>query len=303
MTNSPSNSARNKRATTPRRVRYGIKLKNKQPIEPTTWPALQLQHWLEHHLDDAARDAGYEYARLGQTVSLAIEPGAAAAVVQGRAPKPYETRLKFRALEDDEWNRAIDALAAEALVAVKIQQGAWPEGMEASFEALGLPLIGDGPETSCSCSDERLCKHVAAVAFLLIERLEADPLVLLTLHGMEPSRILERLVHSRAMQVSGTVSAHGGMSLDRRTTDAPALDDALTDFWRPGPELAAVNEAAPPHHASHALLRRLGPSPLPGRFPLVGLLASVYDAVSEEVAALRDSAADQSPDAPSEQDA
>jgi hypothetical protein len=30
----------------------------------------------------------------------------------------------------------------------------------------------------------------------------------------------------------------------------------------------------------HALLRRLGPSPMNGRFPLVGLLASVYDTVA-----------------------
>jgi hypothetical protein len=46
----------------------------------------------------------------------------------------------------------------------------------------------------------------------------------------------------------------------------------------------------PPQHAPHALLRRLGPSPLPGRFPLVGLLASVYDTVAEEAIRLRDRA-------------
>jgi hypothetical protein len=33
-------------------------------------------------------------------------------------------------------------------------------------------------------------------------------------------------------------------------------------------------------YAPHALLRRLGSAPLEGRFPLVGLLASIYDSVA-----------------------
>ena len=46
----------------------------------------------------------------------------------------------------------------------------------------------------------------------------------------------------------------------------------------------------PAVHAPHALLRRLGPSPLRGRFPLVGLLASVYDTVAQRALSLRDRA-------------
>ena len=34
----------------------------------------------------------------------------------------------------------------------------------------------------------------------------------------------------------------------------------------------------------------MGPSPLQGRFPLVGLLASVYDTVAERAVRLRDHA-------------
>jgi len=40
--------------------------------------------------------------------------------------------------------------------------------------------------------------------------------------------------------------------------------------------------------APHALLRRRGPTPLQGKFPLVGLLASIYDSIAEHGRKLRD---------------
>jgi hypothetical protein len=40
--------------------------------------------------------------------------------------------------------------------------------------------------------------------------------------------------------------------------------------------------------APHALLRRLGQSPLQGKFPLVGLLASIYDSIAEDGRKLRE---------------
>jgi hypothetical protein len=40
--------------------------------------------------------------------------------------------------------------------------------------------------------------------------------------------------------------------------------------------------------AAHALLRRLGQSPLQGKFPLVGLLASIYDSMAARGRELRE---------------
>ena len=71
---------------------------------------------------------------------------------------------------------------------------------------------------------------------------------------------------------------------------AASLESSVEDFWRPGPQMAALRREPPAEYAAHALLRRLGPSPLPGKFPLVGLLASIYDAVSDDALRLRDHA-------------
>jgi hypothetical protein len=72
--------------------------------------------------------------------------------------------------------------------------------------------------------------------------------------------------------------------------EAPALESCLGEFWRPPPGASAGQQPPPPQHVSHALLRRLGPSPLQGKFPLVGLLASIYDSVAAYAVKLRDQA-------------
>jgi hypothetical protein len=56
----------------------------------------------------------------------------------------------------------------------------------------------------------------------------------------------------------------------------------LERFWEAGPELAQIDTPMGEPEVSHVLLRRLGPSPFTeSRFPLVGLLATCYEVVSE----------------------
>ena len=52
-------------------------------------------------------------------------------------------------------------------------------------------------------------------------------------------------------------------------------------------KLADFEQLAAQQHVPHALLRRLGSSPLGGKFPLVGLLASVQDSLRAKAIELR----------------
>jgi hypothetical protein len=70
--------------------------------------------------------------------------------------------------------------------------------------------------------------------------------------------------------------------------EPPPLELCLDDFWRSGPRLAELEAKPPPQHVPHALLRRLGPSPMNGKFPMVGLLASIYDTIAESARKLRE---------------
>ena len=69
--------------------------------------------------------------------------------------------------------------------------------------------------------------------------------------------------------------------------EALPLERCLDSFWRPGRQIDEMPSETEPF-APHALLRRLGPSPLQGKFPLVGLLASIYDSIAENGRKLRD---------------
>jgi hypothetical protein len=92
------------------------------------------------------------------------------------------------------------------------------------------------------------------------------------------------------IQSRGVAAAHADPLIPQTQVEPPLLEACLEEFWRSPPSMKGVQEIPPPQHVSHALLRRLGPSPLDGKFPLVGLLASIYDSVAQYAVQLRDQA-------------
>jgi uncharacterized Zn finger protein len=280
-----------RKPTAPRRVRSGVKLRAGGD-GAETWVGRQWVALLEALIPTKVRLAGLDYARRGQTVSLELRAGAIEARVQGRAARPYVTSWRVPVFDDEQWRQLIEAMAAEALYAAKLLARELPETVDT------LPGPGDRrlvprPEEiafSCDCARGGGCKHAAAIGYLAAERLDADPLQIFELRGMAVSRLLERLGAVRARQTR-SVAAHAEPLQPHavRTATRP-LESCIDAFWRPGPQLEELQRMPPPHHAPHALLRRLGPSPLPGRFPLVGLLASVYDTVAQQAIRLRDRA-------------
>ncbi len=279
------------RPVSPRRVRSGLKVRGGDVETPRNWVA---GRWLELHeqmIPTAARVEGLEYARSGQITTLRLASGGAVGQVQGRAAAPYEIRWRIPAFADQQWQGVFEAMAGEAFYSAKLLAHEVPEALEAVMEPLGLRLVPaiDEVEIECTCRTGAPCKHAAAVAYLVAERLGDDPLVAFALRGMPSDRVLDRLGTARARRTTGDAVAHPEPIPPAGRLPRP-LQDCLDSFWRPGPELAHLQRMPPPHHAPHALLRRLGPSPLPGRFPLVGLLASVYDTVAEHAVRLRDHA-------------
>ncbi len=280
------------RPLSPRRVRKGIKLRAGGGESARTWPAQRWLALLQRVIDAPQRAAGLQYARSGQTYSLELGAGGVLGRVQGRAPEAYETRWRIPAITEDRWQRIFDAMAGEAFYAAKLLAREVPDALETLLASLGLRLIPVESEVAieCTCPAAAPCKHAAALAYLVAERLDKDPLLTFQLRGMPTERVLERLGTARALHTQGDAAAHAEPVVPSSVTPARPLDECLGSFWRPGPELAELQRMPPPHHAPHALLRRLGPSPLRGRFPLVGLLASVYDTVAARAIRLRDHA-------------
>jgi uncharacterized Zn finger protein len=152
--------------------------------------------------DQGARlGRGRSYARRGQVLDIAIEPGVVAARVQGSLPKPYKVTVKVRTLSGVQWRRASAALAGEARFAAKLLAAEMPEDVEKAFESAGLSLFPERRKdlaTECSCPDwANPCKHIAAVYYLLGEEFDRDPFLIFKLRGMAREELVSRLGAAR----------------------------------------------------------------------------------------------------------
>ncbi|MEO0482043.1 MAG: hypothetical protein AAF138_00265 [Planctomycetota bacterium] len=275
----------------PKRVRGGIKLSTKDE-DPTGWLPERWLRLLAAAVDGDRLVEGRTYAAGGQTRRLDLTPGKVVASVQGRASKPYRTTLTFETLGHRAWDGVVAAMVEQAVYAAKLMAGEVPANIEDLFHPMGKRLFPLGPgevRVSCQCAEFRedstkWCKHMACVGYLLADRMASEPLTVFLLRGMAKEELTELLRQRRAMvgNVHGDAAVYS--SHIPGLTDAPPneLSEELEGFWELGPEAARVAVPLEKPQVSKPLLRRLGPSPFEqARFPLVGLLATIYDVVSE----------------------
>ena len=292
----PEQGFQPRRAEHPRRVHHGIRLRRKAGMEGLPWWAQAWFKGMETGFTEAVRIEGLQYAQSGQVVTVEIVPGTARMKVQGRATRPYECSMTFHPWTSEQWTAVIAAMSQEAIHSARLLTGELPQGAERLVSGLGLRLFPAGlrsadPIVECACKEAKPCKHVHAAACVLAERIEVDPLVLFTLRGLTGERLLERIQEHRALTSRGVQSAHNPPPVAQHPPELPPITELMHDFWRPGRALIELDEATAPQHIPHALLRRLGPSSLGGRFRLVGLLASAYDTIRQRALTPR-------PDAP-----
>lgn len=271
-----------KKLDAPKRVRHGIRFRRKQGLEGLPWHAQAFLQAIEQGIAPEAKLLGMEYAEAGQVAGYTVNSGIIEAQVQGRGVRPYTVKLTVNPLSREEWDKVIERMAGEAVYAARLLTGEVPESIEECFAVVNrhlLPSATDPLKTECDCDLPQPCKHVAAAGYLMAERIEVDPVVLFALRGLAGERLLEKLQEQRTLQTSGVSQAHGSAAQEEDTSGLPPLERCVEDYWRPGASLDEALNATLPEHVPHALLRRMGPSPMGGKFPMVGLLASIYDSI------------------------
>ncbi|MFO0861375.1 MAG: hypothetical protein U0570_12545 [Phycisphaerales bacterium] len=312
----------------PRRVRGGVKISSTEQVSLWTdsWAAQRWVRLIEQAAPGKRAVDGLEYAALGQTKSFIVESASVLANVQGRAERPYQARFTVEPFTPEQWEKVVGVMTDQAVYAAKLLAGDLPTNIEDVFVPLGLKLFpSEATEIgfTCTCADFQAddrarsakkaageplgpvlwCKHGACAAYLLAQRLASDPFVMFKLRGLDGQELLERLRHSRAVANSSKTnpSVYAGR-VPGVSDAAPVTFEATRDFWELAPEVQAIETPIEPPPVSHPLLRRLGPSPLtnagksgeaPASFPLVGLLASCYETISE--AAVREERGEQLP--------
>ena len=290
----------------PRKVRGGVKYTRAGTSFPENWVA---QHWAriaEHTAPPGALAEGLQYARLGQTRALTIEPGAVRASVQGRNPRAYDVALRLPEFTHDQWESLVAACIEQPVFAARLLAGEVPQSLDDMLTRRGLGLLPELPvspehlRVSCTCADAARaggwCKHICCAAYIAAERFAADPFLGFTLRGLPRDEVVERIRQRRQASEAGAGGAPVYAAHVPGLSDAPArpLADCVDRFWDTPPNGAGAPDLplAPPE-VSHPLLRRLGPSPFaaadavpgrtPAKFPLVGLLATCYEVASESI--------------------
>jgi uncharacterized Zn finger protein len=278
-------------------VEDGIKARAQRGKFAEHWWARRWIGVLESFGWDNRLQRGRTYARKGQVMNIDVQPGRVAASVQGSRRTPYTVRINVQLLSDDEWERAIDAMAEQALFAARLLVGEMPPEIEGAFRAAGVSLFPTSHDIgmSCSCPDWAVpCKHIAAVYYLLGEEFDRDPFLLFTLRGCTREHLMTALRARRAESATLVEEAEQEEELE---VEGEPLDVDLAHFWEPRENVEGFRVTIAPPSVETALLKRLGPPPFSRRpEAFMGALTLAYASVTKralEVAFGEDQPADE----------
>ena len=256
----------------------GLKARSRRGEFTRNWWAARWIAALERLMDTNRLNRGRRYARGGQILSVEERAEGVTAKVQGSRASPYRVHVELEQFSDEQWEKVIEALSEHALFAARLLSGEMPEDIEEAFSAAGVGLFPERRgelHTECTCPDSAVvCKHTAAVHYILGERFDEDPFLIFRLRG----RTEEQLIHAlRARR-----DQEGGESREEETNPrpgAPPLEEEMENFWEAKSALEEVKVSIKPPVVELSVLRRLGQ---PGFMDedLERLLAPGYEAIS-----------------------
>lgn len=209
---------------------------------------------------------GRNYARRGRARMLHIAPGSATAEVV--VDEHYHPTLRVRPFARGEWSQLTHQLTSNLNTITSLLEGELAPELVARTHEMGAPLLPTYRELEfdCDCGDYIMpCAHVATVFHVLIDALEGDPFLLLTLRG----RTREHLM--------ATLRSRWGDDLplesERREDEGPP---PTSDWFHAPVDLpdfaCSVDNRAMPA----AGLRALGPPP--GGSDMLSTLSPLYEA-------------------------
>ena len=231
-------------------VQGGVATSRQHGPMATTWWSRRLVEVFESYGLGARMQRGRRYARTGQVVEVEVSPGMVAAQVQGSRPKPYLVTAALSVPSDEQWSSILDVMRAKVGFVARLLDGEVPTDLEQVFAAASLPLFPAAwseIRAKCTCPDwENPCKHIAAVLYVLADRLDRDPWLILLLRGRERAALLDALAGGGPAAPVGTSDVApwwpfgpGPVAFDYRTGSEPLVSvrsgppDAVLDSMEP----------------------------------------------------------------------
>ena len=238
----------------------------------TTWWGAAWLAALEK-VDDANRlPRGKSYANTGRVeqFSLAADrPGCIEAFVSGSVYYPYEVTVGMKPISARDAKRLTAAIAADPDLIASLMDGELPHGIADLCRELDIELFPRSwrsMQLSCSCPDAaRVCKHLAAVFYVMADRIDIDPFFIFRFRGLDLKAEMrkcgidvDRAVKVKPLDASEILSGSAALMSEKESTYAA--------------QSTPPNESAPAPLASgsaaDAALQRLRSLPYAGLEPL-----------------------------------
>lgn len=266
----------------PRRARGGIQARSQRGDFARNWWARRWISAMERLVDVRRLARGRHYARSGQVLSMEEAQGGIQARVQGSRPSPYRVSIRITPLKPDQWEKVLDELAEQAIFAAQLLAGEMPADIEQVFSAAGVSLFPDrlaDLQTECTCPDwANPCKHVAATHYILGERFDEDPFLILRLRGRTQDQILAALRERRAG--ASTTPAGEEHHPYLPADNIPTLEEELPNFWEIGSAMQGFAVQVRPPTLPQPVLQRLGEPDVNSPIRLREQLQETYEAIS-----------------------
>lgn len=178
-----------------RRVVGGIETRARRGAFTRNWWGTALVDAVEGIGDTGRLARGRTYARGGQVVALEIAAGMIRAEVQGSQLRPFEACVSLAPLTAHEVDLLTQEVRRQPGVLAALAGGTVPE-------VLAPLLLPDSPSAfdfDCTCPDNGWpCKHAAAIVYVGAERIDSDPLLILTLRGVRLDTLMEAVGDAQA---------------------------------------------------------------------------------------------------------
>ncbi|MFB0615757.1 SWIM zinc finger family protein [Streptomyces sp. AGS-58] len=172
-----------------------------EPFAGTWWGNAWVEALEQGALDPQRLARGRGYADQGHVDAITVTPGLVLAYVRGSRPRPYRVQVRLRTLEDEDWERFLNAAADRPGHIAALLDNELPHSLADCGVGL-LPGPGDlAPR--CSCPDSgHPCKHAAALCYQTARLLDADPFVLLLLRGRGEKELIDALSRRSAARAA-----------------------------------------------------------------------------------------------------
>lgn len=186
---------------------------------------------LERYADFSNRvGRGKRYVRAGCVIDLQVSEGRIEAVVQGSREMPYEVSVYIEPMGDEAFDALLDRCSVRADSLEALVVGDFPQEMK---DQLTAGRDGIFPEPAqirfdCNCPDSALmCKHIAAAIMAVAPQLDADPLLLFELRGIDTQDLLKRSVEQKLNLMLANADAPSPRILDADDVELTRLFGVL----------------------------------------------------------------------------